>query len=264
MQVYFSHGWIIHCSHLKVTRHAPPRILHRYPMHRYCLVMPAIRYDVISIGTLSRNRLWKESQPVRTAHATTTLVRSGKRNILIDPGLPPLALQARLFERAGLLPEQIDTVFLTNFRPAHRAGLALFPKARAFINEPEQQAVHQFLQQALSQSLSDDAERALLKIELRLLDALLPAPDQLIPGLDLFPLPGYTPGTCGLLVAQPTRTTLITGDAVPTQDHFEAGQVLPDSYDIKLAQDSLAEVYEIADLIVPGHDNIFVNPGRGR
>ena len=47
---------------------------------------------------------------------------------------------------------------------------------------------------------------------------------------------------------------------MPTQDHFLAQQVLPDSYDIKLAQESMREVYEIADVIVPGHDNVFVNP----
>jgi glyoxylase-like metal-dependent hydrolase (beta-lactamase superfamily II) len=53
---------------------------------------------------------------------------------------------------------------------------------------------------------------------------------------------------------------LIAGDAVPTQDHFLAGQVLPDSQDIPAAQESMREVYEIADLIVPGHDNLFLNP----
>ena len=47
---------------------------------------------------------------------------------------------------------------------------------------------------------------------------------------------------------------------MPTQDHFLAGQVLPDAYDIKQAQDALQEVYDIADLIIPGHDNLFMNP----
>ena len=67
--------------------------------------MESIRLDVISIGTLSRNRLWNEGQPVRTPHATTTLIRAGKRTIIVDPGLPPSALGARLFERTGLTPD---------------------------------------------------------------------------------------------------------------------------------------------------------------
>ena len=66
--------------------------------------MAAIRFDIISIGTLSRNRLWNEREPVRTPHATTTLIRAGDRRILVDPGLPPPALAARLFERTGMRP----------------------------------------------------------------------------------------------------------------------------------------------------------------
>ncbi len=104
----------------------------------------SVRLDVISIGTLSRNRLWNETERVRSAHATTSLIRAGKRHILVDPGLPPPALAARLHERTGLRPEQIDTVFLTNFRPSHRAGLPLFVRhAKIFIHEIEQEAVSQ-------------------------------------------------------------------------------------------------------------------------
>ena len=222
--------------------------------------MPQIRFDIISIGTLSRNRLWGESAAVRTPHATTTLIRSSKRNILVDPGLPPTALAARLHERTGLRPEQIETVFLTNFRPAHRTALPIFTHAKTLIHEPEQQATRQHIERLIEQAPEEDIDRKLLRQELELLERLTPADDKVADQLDLYPLPGYTPGTCGLLVKLPTTTVLIAGDAVPTQDHFLAGQVLPDDYDIKQAQESLQEVYDIADLIVPGHDNVFVNP----
>ncbi len=220
----------------------------------------SLRIDVISIGTLSRNRLWNETEAVRTAHATTTLVRAGKQIILIDPGLPGQILAARLHERTGVRPEQVTAVFLTDFRPAHRAGISIFTKARRLIHETEQQSAHQHLSRLIDQAPEQDIDRGLLQQELALLESFKPAADSLARGVDLFPLPGYTPGTCGLLVAMPAITALITGDAVPTQDHFLAGQVLPDAWDIKQAQASLAEVYEIADLIIPGHDNLFLNP----
>ena len=86
------------------------------------------------------------------------------------------------------------------------------------------------------------------------------AEDKFADDVDLFPLFGYTPGTCGLLVTTPATSTLIAGDAVPTLDHFLAGQVLPDAWDIKQAQAAMSEVYEIADFIVPSHDNLFPNP----
>jgi glyoxylase-like metal-dependent hydrolase (beta-lactamase superfamily II) len=222
--------------------------------------MPTARLDIISIGTLSRNRLWNENQPVRTAHATTSLVRAGKRHILVDPGLPAAALGARLFERTGVRPEQVDTVFLTNFRPAHRAGLAAFTHAKRLIHEVEQQSAGQHLERLLQQAREEDIDRKVLQQELELLETFSPAEDELGEHVDLFPLFGYTPGTCGLLVEQPTVTILVAGDAVPTQDHFLAGQLLPDTYDLEAAKESLREVYEIADLIVPGHDNWFLNP----
>ncbi len=218
------------------------------------------RVDIISIGTLSRNRLWNESERVRTAHSTTSLIRVGTRAILIDPGLPAPALAARLYERTGLKPDQIDTVFLTNFRPAHHAGLSLFARAKRFIHEIELETSRARLEQLIDEAPSEDIDRKALVAELDALDDLQAAPDQFASGVDLFPLFGYTPGTCGVLVSTPTNTTLIAGDAVPTLDHFLSGQALPDAQDIKATQESMAEVYEIADVIVPGHDNIFLNP----
>ena len=59
------------------------------------------------------------------------------------------------------------------------------------------------------------------------------------------------------------RTTLLAGDAVPTAAHFLAGQVFQEAFDIDKAKDSLMEMYEIADLVIPGHDNIFQTPRAG-
>ncbi len=216
--------------------------------------------DIISIGTLSRNRLWGETQAVRTPHATTTLIRAGGKTILVDPGLPPAALAARLFERTGIAPAQIDTVFLTNFRPSHRAGLAIFDKAKILMHENEIEASGKQLKLLLRDAPSEDLDHGALQAELKMLSSVTVAPDQLAKDVDLFPLFGYTPGTCGLLISLPTTTILIAGDAIATQDHFLSGQALPDAQDIKTAHESMQEVFEIADWIVPGHDNLFANP----
>lgn len=222
------------------------------------------RVDIISIGTLGRNLLWGESQPLRTAHATTSLIRAGARNILVDPGLPSVAVVARLFERTGLQPQQIDTIFLTNFRGPRISAIELFSSAQLLIHEPELTFARARLESFIEQAPDEDLDRATLEAELELLERFAPAEDQLAPGVDLFPLPGMTPGTCGLLIAAPLTTTIIAGDAVPTVDHFLAGQMLPESHDLTTAEESFREVYEIADLIVPGYDNIFINPrGRG-
>ena len=222
--------------------------------------MAQARVDVISIGTLSRNLLWKESEPVRTPHATTTLVRTGKRVILIDPGLPGQILAARLFERTGLRPAAVDTIFLTNSRPAHRGGLAAFPNAKVLMHPTERERVLLDLTMRLDETDDDDDDRVLIQAEAKLLGGIKAADDKLAPQVDLFPLFGYTAGTCGLLVTSTTQSTLIAGDAVASADHLLAGQVLPGCFDLGAAKESLQEVYEIADVVVPGHDNVLLNP----
>jgi glyoxylase-like metal-dependent hydrolase (beta-lactamase superfamily II) len=222
--------------------------------------MSSARIDIISIGTLSRNLLWNETERVRTAHATTSLIRVGKRIILVDPGLPPSIIGARLLERTGIHPDRIDTVFLTNFRPSHRAGISIFSRANWLIHEIEQQSATQQISSLLQQAPEEDEDAKRLRNDLELLEKLKPADDKLAPGVDLFPLFGYTPGTCGLLIAAPGSTTMIAGDAIPTLDHFLAGQTLPDAHDIKASHEAMSEVYEIADQIVPGHDNLFLSP----
>lgn len=218
-------------------------------------------YRIISIGALSVHELWQKQGSARTAHATTTLVRSGDRRILVDPGLPPQVVAARLSERAGLAPEDISDVFLTCFRPAHRWGLAAFPHAKWLIGEAEREAVGRQLVERFQLEDDEDAKRFIGE-DIATLKRCEPAPDKLAPHVDLFPLPGFTPGTTGLLLSFPGSTVLVAGDAVATQEHLEQGRVLRGAYDVELAQESFREAMEIADVIVPGHDNIVFNPTR--
>ncbi len=215
--------------------------------------------DVITLGHLSHNLFWKEEkQAVRPSLATTTLIRSGDTKILVDPSLPPELMARSLFDRSGLEPSQIDIVFLTSFHPTHRRSLPVFDEARWLINEAEREAVASHLNDLLD---SDDAqtERA-TESELAILGRTTAAEDVLADGVDLFPSPGVTEGCCGLLVAG-IRTTIIAGDAVLTRDHFQYSQVASDAMDAEKASQSLTEIYEIADIIIPGHDNMFVAGG---
>lgn len=221
--------------------------------------MAQARVDVISIGTLSRNLLWKESEPVRTPHATTTLIRAGKRTILVDPGLPGQILAARLYERTGLQPDAVDTIFLTNSKHAHRGGVPAFAKAKVLMHPIERERALLDLSVRIEEA-DDEDDRLVLANEAKALNAIRPAEDNLAPQVDLFPLFGYTAGTCGILVTSTTQTILLAGDAVASTDHLLAGQVLPGCFDLGAAKESLQEVYEIADVIVPGHDNILLNP----
>lgn len=268
---------------------------------------PLVR--VISIGALSAHPLWGERGNVRTGHSTTTLITMGKNKILVDPGLPPTVLAARLAERANLSPTDITHVFLTSFHPDTRRALHAFESAAWIISEAEREAVgvalatrlREVIERGAESSIGRDVdlegeheaqleiddnpelhanraqgeqdlddpvaaysrERAILEREISLLRRCVAAPDEIVPKVDLFPLPGVTPGLSGLLIEGSRFTTLICGDAVPTAEHLERGQVLTIATDVEQARESFREAVEIADVMVLGRDNIIMNALKG-
>lgn len=228
---------------------------------------------IISIGAMAYNELWGEKEPVRTGHATTTLIASGGAKILVDPGLPGQILAARLGERANLRPSDITHVFLTSFRADVRRGLELFSEAEWLISSTEREAVggpmaRDLKSLAESGAFEDDADeetRALgeaIRREVAILQRCRAAPDSIVPGVDLFPLPGATAGMTGVLIPSARGDVLICGDAVPTAEHLAQGRAPVRCENIEAAKESVREVIEIADLIIPGRDNLAVNPAR--
>jgi len=221
-------------------------------------------FRVISIGALAAHPLWGERGEVRPAHATTTLIVAGKARILVDPSLPAQILLPRLAERANVKPEQITHVFLTCLHPLHRRGIAAFPKAEWLVSSAEREAVGVPLLGKFEEARdAGDADLAQLLVqEIEIVERCKAASDQIEKGVDLFPLSGVTAGMAGLLLPLNHATVLVAGDAVPTQEHLEQGQVLSTSQDVQAARASFAEAIEIADLIVAGRDNILMNPMR--
>jgi glyoxylase-like metal-dependent hydrolase (beta-lactamase superfamily II) len=220
-----------------------------------------MEYRTISIGTLSVHELWTTQGQGRTPHATTTLIQTSERNILVDPGLPEQALTARLQERSGLNASSITDVFLTNFRPAHRMGLAAFANASWLISETERETIGHHLVEQYQQA-DDEQTAETLKQDIALLKRCEAAPQTLIEGVDIFPSAGFTPGTCGLLLSFTQTTVLIAGDAVATYEHLRQGRVLKGAWDAEQAKESFKEAIEIADVIVPGHDELLLNPTK--
>lgn len=230
---------------------------------------------VLSIGTLGAHPLWEERHPVRTGHSTTTLIQSDDAKIVVDPGLPPQVIQARLSERAGLTPEQITHVFLTSFHPECRGGIELFTNAKWLIHGKERETVGIPIAQSLARLAEtkelaqnageefEDDQQAMFEIlqrDVAVLSRCEAAPDTIVNEVDLFPLPGFSEGLCGLLISEPTRTTLVCGDALPTVEHFNEGKVLPTCSNRKQAQESFKEAIEIADVLICGRDNTILNP----
>jgi glyoxylase-like metal-dependent hydrolase (beta-lactamase superfamily II) len=219
----------------------------------------AAEYTIISIGTLSRNLLWGESAHVRTAHATTTLISDGKRRILVDPSLPGQILEARFNERTGGTLADVTDVFCTTLRPVHRRGLDVLRQANWSCHQAELEAYGRHLAGLLESAerlASEDAEG--VRADIEIIRRFRPAPERFGEQIHLYPLAGPSVGSAGLLLTPPANTIVIAGDAAVTAEHFRRGQVWRGCVDTAAAMAALRDLVEIADVIVPGHDNVML------
>jgi len=218
-----------------------------------------MEYRVISIGTLSHNRLWNEAAPVRTAHATTTFVTEGQRRILVDPSLPAPALAARFQERTGRTLDEVTDVFCTTLRPVHRRAIEEIDQATWWVSEQELELYGRHLEglAGSAERLGAD-DRKTLAADRKLLERFRPAPQQFGEQVTVYPMAGPSPGSAGLLLTEPTCTLVVAGDAVVTREHLEAGQVWDGCWDTAAAVRTLQDLLELADAVICGHDNLVL------
>ncbi len=203
----------------------------------------------------------------RTVRALRTIMRASgagdDRRILVDPSLPPAALPARFNERTGLDPEAVTDVFCTTLRPVHRRGIIAFDNAKWWVNELELDTYRGYLEGlADSAGRLDQADAVNIETDLKLLERFRPAPEKFTPQVHLYPLLGSSPGSAGLLLTQPTATIIVAGDAALTAAHLQRGQVWQGCANTQSAMDSLQDIVEMADIVIPGHDNITLIGGK--
>ena len=223
----------------------------------------AVTFRIITIGTLARNLLWGESADVRSPHSTTTLLEDGERRILVDPSLPPAILGAQFFERTGQQLDTVTYVFCTTLHPGSRRGLAGLDQAKWWCAEQELQWYAQRLATLMESTDRLDPEQTQeIEADLEIVRRFQPAPDQFTDQIGLYPLHGATPGSAGLLLTSPTQTVVLAGPAVPTGEHLLRGMIWEQSADHDAAMTSLQDVLEIADIVIPGFDNVVLSPQR--
>ena len=99
----------------------------------------------------------------------------------------------------------------------------------------------------------------LVEQEIALLSRLQPAPEKLTETIDLFPTIGTTPGHASLLVLLPQRTLAVAGDAIINKEYHQRGQAFEQHSNADAARAAIAELVEIADIIIPGHGDWILN-----
>ncbi|MFA6993997.1 MAG: MBL fold metallo-hydrolase [Patescibacteria group bacterium] len=162
------------------------------------------------------------------ANSAVVLIRTGKQNIIVDPGCHRQKLLAKL-KQAGLAPAQITSVFLTHRHIDHTLLGGIFPQAKII----DREIIH-------------DADR---ETEHR----------GFIPGTDLkiIKTPGHTADHASLLVPTKLGKYLVAGDLFWWQDGQQPSlsPTAPDPFATnrkQLAQ-SRCRALKLADWLIPGH-----------
>lgn len=199
-------------------------------------------WDIITIGNLSRNRYWGESDEKALHNAICTCsVISGKNfHVIVDPSLADeAAMTAELQRRTGLTPDKIDAVFITHQHGDHIAGLRHFTKSRWFAGSD--------VASSLNKSANFDKQ-------------IEPAGSVLYESIDVIPTPGHTPDHHSLRFDYRGLSVVIAGDSIATKDFWDEKRAYYNVMDEAESKRSMEKIDKIADLIIPGHDNVFFNP----
>ena len=197
-------------------------------------------WDIITIGNLSRNRYWGESEEIslHPVICTTTVITGENFHVIVDPSLKDgNAMAEELKRRTGLRPEDIDIAFVTHEHGDHHAGLPNFPNAK-------------WLASAAAADAINTNEKYAKKVE--------KAGDKLYNIIDVVPAPGHTPGTSGLRFDYRGLSIFVAGDSVATKDFWDEGRMYFKALDMEQSKRTMQKIASISNIVVPGHDNYFL------
>ncbi len=199
------------------------------------------RWDVITIGNLSRNRYWGESDDrgVRSAICSCTVIWGDGFRIIVDPSLKDeKAMATELDRRTGLSLDDIDTVFITHQHGDHHYGLKHFGRAKWLAGAKV----------AAGLNKSGRYSKPIALADARIFDAV-----------EVISTPGHTMDHHSLRFDCKGLSVVIAGDAVATQDFWAERMGYFNAVDFDLSARTIDRIAAIADVVVPGHDNYFLS-----
>jgi glyoxylase-like metal-dependent hydrolase (beta-lactamase superfamily II) len=199
-----------------------------------------LRWDIVTIGNISRNRYWGESddRAYRPAICTCTLVSGENFRLLVDPSLQDEEkMRAELDRRTGCKIEEIDAVFLTHEHGDHHFGLKHFPTAKWMAAPPVAEILNRSGQYAKTIEASVGP---------------------LFGAIDVVPTPGHSLSHHSLRFDCDGRSVVIAADAAMNRDFWNDRRGYFNSADFDLATRSIESLARLADIVVPGHDNYFL------
>jgi glyoxylase-like metal-dependent hydrolase (beta-lactamase superfamily II) len=197
------------------------------------------RWTVLTIGNLSRNRYWGESdaKPVRGAICTCTLISGDGFHLLVDPSLAKAEEMAKELDRlTGLKPADVSAVFVTHEHGDHFAGIEHFGKAQWLAAGPVAEILNR------TKKLTRTVETA---------------SGTLFGAVEVIPTPGHTVSHHSLRFDCEGRSIVAAGDSVATKDFWRERRSYYNAVDPVLAAKTMDRLARMAGIVIPGHDNYF-------
>jgi glyoxylase-like metal-dependent hydrolase (beta-lactamase superfamily II) len=187
--------------------------------------------SIIKPGLLVRNNLGLILQ----ASSTVTFIRDEENKIIVDTGLPGEGKKILSgLSQFQIEKEDIDIVINTHLHGDHIGNNALFLNANFIAHEKE-----------------FPAKLKSVKI--------ISGEYKINKNIKLIETPGHTPGSISIVVDNPSenKTYVISGDALPIKDNYTQWVPPGINYNPKIALASMKKIVDIADVIIPGHDDSF-------
>ena len=171
------------------------------------------------------------------------LLRGPRGVELVDAGTgtfwgPKLGHARAALEARGIAPGDVDRVFLTHLHGDHAYGLlegagAFFPRAEVVVPEAELA----FHTDPTARARLPEARHGAFDIATAVAAAygarLRPVPfGPVMPGVELLPLPGHTPGQAGVLLKGGGLALMLLGDALHLEDEQAADPDFGTVYDL--------------------------------
>lgn len=161
--------------------------------------------------------------------------RLGRSNALLNAGRDPELPAVRQVERMGFRAEDVGHVICTHLDRDHAGGLSDFPRARIHVLREERDAAFnptghrqrdRYRKSHFSHGPEWVAHQAAPTSEWKGLGCI-DEPEGLPPGFLLVPLPGHTPGHCGVAVDTGAGWVLHCGDSYYVSAELSKGTAVP-------------------------------------
>ncbi len=195
----------------------------------------AVAADRPRVRLVRKGSLVREGARVVDASSTVTLVEASGKHIIVDTGLPR-DCDKLLFDLNSMRadPETVDVVVNTHLHMDHCGCNELFPNAIVYAHVLEDPPVG-----------TNRVSGAVT----------------LLPGVEIVPTPGHTPGSVSVFVSAEKRYA-ICGDAIPQKANYDSNTPPAIAFDRGLATKSMEMIIGWAQIIIPGHDGPFDVVGK--